>query len=66
MITNITVGVDPSRIQQNRPAFFVSWKIDGQQEYYFSALRSSVELVKKHLEMNAAKMAFELESTLTA
>lgn len=41
-VTNITKGTDPSRIQQNKPPFFVSWLQDGEQRYQWFPLVSSM------------------------
>ena len=48
-ITNVSTGIDPARIQQNQPAFFVSWCEDGKRQYYFSAIRSEIERMKQRL-----------------
>jgi len=43
MKTNIITGVDPSRVQQNKPAFFVSWTENEQRQYFFHSLRFVIE-----------------------
>ncbi len=50
MITNITTGVDPSRIQNKLPSFFVSWIEDGKQNYKFFAICSSMYRFAEILE----------------
>ena len=45
----ITTGLDPSRIQQNLPAFFISWTFKGEQYYRFERLRMSIENIKNGL-----------------
>jgi hypothetical protein len=49
LITNITIGVDPYRIQQNEPCYFVSWKRDGEQNYKFFQLLFVAENFKNKL-----------------
>jgi len=49
-ITNITIGVDPSRVQNERPSFFVSWKIDGKMSYEFFAQRWMAETFVNNLK----------------
>lgn len=46
---NITTGVDPSRIQDKLPAFFISWRFKGEQFYRFEAVKSSIDVVKRGL-----------------
>lgn len=38
MKTTITKGVDPARIQQNKPSFYVSWVENGEMNYIFFSL----------------------------
>lgn len=49
MITNINVGVDPSRVVDGKPSFFVNWKEDGKNNYVFSFFRWKVEDYKNEL-----------------
>lgn len=49
---NITTGIDPARIQQDLPAFFISWNFNGEQHYKFSVIRSHIETIKKGLLSN--------------
>ncbi len=42
MITNVTKGTDPARVQENKPAFFVSYQKDGMQEYDFFSIVSAM------------------------
>jgi hypothetical protein len=49
MITNIILGVDASRIQENKPSFFVSWIENGHSNYKFFELRFVAERFKNKL-----------------
>ena len=60
MITNINEGLCHRRVQENKPAFFVNWKEDGEQKYFFHQLRSVVyhkyqELLKLSNEVRNKK-----------
>lgn len=55
MLTNINIGCDPARVQQNRDSFFVNFNDNGQNEYEFFSLRSGAENFKKALEICAEK-----------
>ena len=48
--TNINNGVDPARIQQNKPCFFVNWTDkNGENQYKFFQFRFEVEQLKNRL-----------------
>lgn len=49
---NIHTGVDPHRVQLNKPAFFINWQFGNQNYYFFTAIRSQIETVKRGLEKN--------------
>lgn len=35
MISNVNKGICQSRLQNNKPAYFVNWKHNGKQQYQF-------------------------------
>lgn len=49
-ITNINTGVCHWRATHNKPSMFVNWMQDGENKYFFSSIRSSIENVKNKLE----------------
>ena len=49
MITNINDGVDPARIQQHEPPFFVNWQENGKNNYKFISLCFVAEDFKNRL-----------------
>ena len=52
MNTNINTGVDPSRIQQNKPSFFVNWTDkNGRNKYKFFEIRMMADTFVKILEL---------------
>jgi hypothetical protein len=42
MITNINKGICQWRATNNQPSFFVNWQVDGQQQYRFFSIVSSM------------------------
>jgi hypothetical protein len=50
MKTNIHIGVDHNRIQQNKPSFFVYWEDENGHNYEFFALRFAAERLKNRLK----------------
>lgn len=48
-VRNVNSGVDSSRIQQNKPALFVSWDEDDGRHYEFFTIASACENFKKTL-----------------
>lgn len=42
MITDVNEGLCHRRVQEGKPTFFVNWKDDGEQKYFFHQLRSTV------------------------
>jgi hypothetical protein len=53
MITYINIGLDPSRLQQGEPCFFVNWICDGKQNYKFFIQRFQAEAFKRRLEFGS-------------
>lgn len=52
MNTNINIGVDPHRIQQNKPSFFVNWTDkNGRNKYKFFEIRMMADTFVKILEL---------------
>ena len=49
---NISTGIDTSRIQQNLPAFFISWTYKSERFYVFRSVRSTIETIKQGLLKN--------------
>lgn len=50
MITNVSKGVCARRVQENRPACFVSWTENGEQHYVFFAIVSSMYTLYERLK----------------
>lgn len=59
MITNISTGVDPARIQNKEAPFFVCWRQDEKNEYAFFHNAWAAESMRKSLEKLAVKMKDE-------
>lgn len=51
MTTNVNTGICHSRIQQGKPAFFVNWTENGENNYKFSNQRFEIEQLKNKLTM---------------
>lgn len=48
MKTNINKGICQSRLQQNKPSFFVNWQEEGEQKYeFFTTVYSMYKLYDK-------------------
>ncbi len=69
MIENINIGICQSRLQNNLPSFFVNYKEDGVNEYFFSRSRFEIEQFKNKLLLNnhkpKIKKPMKTEITLT-
>jgi hypothetical protein len=50
MITNINTGVDPARIQQGEPSFFVNWTENGKNNYFFFNQRWAADRFEQRLK----------------
>lgn len=48
-VRNVNTGVDPSRIQQDQPPYFVNWQEDDGNHYEFFAIVSAREGFKNKL-----------------
>ena len=48
-IENINIGCDPSRVQMNKPSFYVNWIENSEQKYRFFQLRFAAENFKNRL-----------------
>jgi hypothetical protein len=58
-ITNVNQGLDHSRIQENKPSFFVNWMEDGKQNYKYFSIRSSAEKLYQRLIEQEIRDEFE-------
>ena len=48
-IERINTGVCHWRATHGKPSMFVNWTQDGENKYFFSNIRSSIESVKNQL-----------------
>lgn len=48
-VKNVNSGIDPARIQENKPPFFVSWTEEDGVHYEFFSIVSARENFKDHL-----------------
>ena len=59
MITNINTGVCHRRVQENKPAFFVNWQENGEQQYFFSQFMFAIERQEQRLKQLQAHEAHQ-------
>ena len=52
MITNVNKGICQSRLQQNKPSYFVNWQENGEQNYQFFTTVFSMYKLYDKLKLN--------------